>query len=522
MKRIALLLLLLLLCTLAVACGTDNGPYITFAENGVLSARQSTKEAGTLRVPSPAGMHAAYCVGWQATVGDTTVFLPVGATYAFEAETRVHFSPVYLHLTTKTEATVDVATMGLSFTTELGDTEWQAVKKLDPNAACGTLILPTADANTLESALTHDALESNQKIAVDKAATAISNTFNGTIENIAFADIFTKYTAVGYAKITYTNGDTRYFYASFEAEKAPNASLIHLASVQSTLSLITSAKPSIDPLTGNVRFISSLDAEKWRAYPLELITLTCGTLFASAEALQEANGTLTHAALQAAGYTPREAIAHSWYAEEEGKLYFEGVLTDIEDHDRLQKLHAIGFVKITYKNGETDYVYADYSDTYTPFSVMDLVTIAKNDLSDTENDAYPYAAGDKFSPYTAEEQLALEELSKISLLLLYTKKSPSKKALSTKHLTYFNEYNVEFIENAWSAEIDEIWKALGNILYADGAALVITLKDGTPLTEDMIGTLTLQNGSITATVTNYICHNGKLIIPHSNVIIIPR
>ncbi|MBE6604225.1 MAG: hypothetical protein E7639_00780 [Ruminococcaceae bacterium] len=521
MKSVALFLLVLLLCLSAVACSfIEDGPCITFAESGILTLRQSTKEAGSLTLPAPAGMHAAFCVGWQATTENGTVFLPIGATYQYKAEEDLTFAPVYLHLTTRTDAAVDTDTTSLVFTTSFHQTEWESLQALDSTAACGTLILPVADIAVLDGVLTHDALAANEKTAADVAAAFESeaHTFSGALALTEVQHLTTKYTAVGYAKITYSDGTTRYAYAAYENDRAPNASLLSFTPMQSTLSLITDTNFMLDPETGAIHVITSIPADKWQALFPQILTLDRGTLFATAEELEQTDGILTHAALIAAGCTPTDIPAQDWCRQEEGKLYFKGILNNIKPYARLQKHSAVGYLKITYPDQSYIYVYAMHEGERPLLSVQQMADNAKNDLSDTQTDTHPYAAGDRFSPYTANEQACLNDLATVPLLLLFDSGTPSKKKLPDEYKAYFSEYTVQFKNSAWNDETDEIWKAIADIEYWGGAALVITLNDGTPITEELLGTITLQNGSITARVTEYICHNGKLILPHSNFI----
>ncbi|MBQ2758003.1 MAG: hypothetical protein IJF31_05895 [Clostridia bacterium] len=521
MKRIALLLLLLLLCIGAAACAqTDDGPHLTFAENGVPTLRQSTKEAGSVTLPAPAGTHAAFCVGWQAATENGTVFLPVGATYAYNAGEDLTFAPVYFHLTTQTSAKVDPETTGIVFTTSFQKAEWLALQELDSTVTCGTLIFPSADTADLNGTLTHDALAANGKAATDVAAVFDSQgtAFSGALSSIETQNLTTKYTAIGYTKITYTDGTARYQYASYQKDLAPNASLLSFAPMQSTLSLFTNTDFVLNPQTGHIHVITSIAADKWQALSPQIVTLSRGTLFATAADMEKTNGVLTHAALLEAGCTPTDVVAQGWCLEVADKLYFEGVLTHIEPHDRLQKLTAVGYLKITYPDGSYDYIYATHTNNPPLLSLYELALAAKNDLSDTQTDTHPYAAGDKFSPYTADEQERIGELAKVPLLLLYDKNTPGKKKLAPAYQAWFSEHTVEFNNNKWNDETEEIWQALSDIDYWGGAALVITLNDGTPITEELLGAITLQNGSITAKVTKYICHNGKLILPHSNFI----
>lgn len=521
MKRSILLLLMLLLCVGAVGCAlTDNGPYLTFSENGVPTLRQSTKETGSVTLPAPAGMHTAFCIGWQTTTENGAIFLPVGATYQYEAEESLTFAPVYLHFTTKTEATVNVNAAGLIFTTSFQQGEWRALQALDSTAAFGTLILPVADVAVLDGVLTHDALAENEKTATD--ATAVfdesTDTFSGTLSSIEAQHLTTKYTAVGYAKITYTDGITRYAYANYENGQAPTAALLSFTPMQSTLSLVTDTNFVLNPETGDIHVMTSIAADKWQALLPQIITLDRGTLFATAEDLKKTDGVLTHAALLAAGCTPTDVPAQDWCQQGGGRLYFKGILNNIKSHNRLQKQTAVGYLKITYPDGSYDYIYATHEGERPLISVYQLALHAKNDLSDTQTDTHPHAAGNQFSPYTADQQASLNDLATVPLLLLYDKNVPGKKKLSPEYLTLFNEHTVEFNNAKWNAETEQIWQALADIDYWGGAALVVALNDGTPLTEELLGTITLQNGSITAQVTKYICHNGKLILPHSNFI----
>lgn len=232
--RRRLLALLLALCTLMlVACNRGNETSITFSEKGVLTAEISTTRSGSVRLPQPAGTHAAHCVGWVANTDEGTVFLPVGAEFSYKRGDSLSFSPVYLHLTTLSETKIDLSAEngGLIFTTTLGTGEWQRLVDIGAAPTCGTLIITQLARETL-TAFTHDDISANNIAATDISAVftdATSTAYTAQLQDITPGKRLTAYTAIGYLHLNYSDGSSTDVYATHEHQAAPVASLLGLA-----------------------------------------------------------------------------------------------------------------------------------------------------------------------------------------------------------------------------------------------------------------------------------------------------
>ncbi|MBQ9801750.1 MAG: hypothetical protein IJW51_01595 [Clostridia bacterium] len=513
----ALCLLLLLSCT-----GHKNENYITFEENGVLTARVAADEGGSLVVPAPAGTKAASCIGWQAKNASGTVFLPVGATYSYQAGEALVFTPLYLTFTTHEEVTLTEVEneSGMQFTTSIAASEWTALFGAATALTRGTLILPVADLATLEGGLTHASLADENKQAIDivtRSWLLESDTtlvFSATVKNSLLTDLTQKYTAVGYVKISYTNGTEAYVYAGYQANKAPAASPLSFTKLN--LVTATEATLNLSSTSPGLAFITTVQKSDWA--PISgARNVSCGTLIATAADLAEIGGTLTHAALRNAGKTPIDIPSHTWYAESETAYRFCATLVDIPTSSYLTAYTAIGYIKISHPDNTETYIYAHYGDGGAPnATLIVLANEAKNDLSDTQTSAYPYAVGEKFSPYTDAERNLISSFSSFTVILQYDKTVEGKKKLDQTHYGILNEHIVKFRDDEWNDEVGAIWNALGDIHYWGGCALVVGTESGLPLTADMIKAIKYYNGSIEVLVTTYIFHDGKIIFPHSN------
>ncbi|MBR2312571.1 MAG: hypothetical protein IKA46_04705 [Clostridia bacterium] len=234
MRRLCFLVLLTLCLILLIACGDNQDKtYITFGEAGLLTAQVETTQAGSIRVPSPAGINADSCVGWQAKTEGGNIFLLVGATYTYEAGENKSFSPVYLDLETHEAALVlDGADTGICFTTKIMNKEWEKLATLAPDVTHGTLIFTASDMSATGGTLTHAALQQAGKEPVDIPAdgmfvnVAEQTCFTSTLTAISDVLGSKSYTAVGYVKITCIDGSVRYVYAN---SKTCSASAVLLA-----------------------------------------------------------------------------------------------------------------------------------------------------------------------------------------------------------------------------------------------------------------------------------------------------
>ncbi len=231
-----LLLIILTICMLAsVGCrGKKQPTSITFSENGVLTSEVATANAGgTVVLPQPAGTHAEFCIGWTATADGNTIFLPVGASFAYEKGTAIHFYPVYLHLKALPTAELDLTVTGggIRYTSAINAGEWTRLTSIGANPKAGTLIVPRSTCDALSS-LTHAALEGLQDTlpSYDCPAemTADVTTFVGLLQNISADNRLTPYVGIGYVQFSYSDGSTAYIYAKAEGEAMPSASFLGL------------------------------------------------------------------------------------------------------------------------------------------------------------------------------------------------------------------------------------------------------------------------------------------------------
>ena len=382
MRRFCFLILLTLCLILLIACGgNEDKTYITFGEAGVLSAQVETTEAGSIRVPSPAGTSADSCVGWQAKTEDGTVFLQIGATYTYEAGENKSFAPVYLNLKTEDATLVlDGTNAGISFTTKVKKTEWEKFNTFVADATCGTLIFTASD-------------------------------------------------------------------------------------------------------------------------------------------IIATGGTLTHAALEKAGKTPLDIPAVDLLTNS-AENCFTGTLTDISELFGSRSYTAVGYVKITYTDGSVAYVYAT-AKGYSPSLIL-LARAALLDFSDTQGGVYQYPAGDKFSPYTVEQQAKLAELSKFSVLLAIDATVKGNRRLHddsdvnlyAARMIYFADDSNASGKFEYTEEAQAIYCALRNNKYAGGGALIIAAKDGTDLSAENMGKISIIAGANVVEVTTYIFYDGSLVIPY--------
>ncbi len=544
MRRISWMALLLLCLTLLLACNkpTDDPKVtpgtqptdpldeatITFGENGVLTTQVNTKSSGTIKVPSPAGTHAQYCVGWYSKSVAETVFLPVGATYEYQAGETKSFTPLYLHFTTGSTPTFDttVAGGGIGFSTDILKSDWQKLTAVTTKVSCGTLVCSTADLLTVDGKLTHAALAASQLTAFDLASDAWQAesdrqlTFGAIFSSITPENRTTPYTAVGYVKITYSNGTEAYVYANYGEKGAPVTSLLAFSeAVKQHLHFTTNHMALLDLTArgGGIEYISTIQKDEWNILSLTAESITCGTLIYPTADLEMIGGTLTHAALESAGQVATDILSSSWQTNTEATLTFAATLTGIPAYHRWIAYTAVGYIKITYTDGIQSYIYATYeSDTAPSHSVLSLATAAKNDLSAVETDVYKYAVDDLFSPYTDAERNTISELSKLSVgMLVNQTTSPGKYLLDPNYASMFTSRLVRDNDASCAAEWAELYQAIGNTHYDDGGAIVITANDGTPLSADLISKVTMRNGTIEVNWTKYIFYNGALVVPYS-------
>lgn len=533
MRKICLIALSMLCFILLVSCkGNSNDLAIVFSENGVVTKEIATEVAGTLSVPAPAGTRARYCIGWQCINEGQTIFLPVGASYAYEVGESKDFTPVYFHFTTSPDASLDttVSGGGISFSAEINKADWTGLMAITENVSCGILIAKTADASQLED-FTHKAMTNAQMTpSADIVSTAWQAesedtlTFGATLGDIADSDLATPYTAIGYIKITYTNGESVYTYAPYTDKGAPTCALISFPEVvKERLDFTTLSSARLDLDTKGITFSSAIDREDWVLLSSLAKSISCGTLIYPAAGLGELGGSLTHASLSAAQKWAIDIPSSTWLPGTAQELCFGATLSDSAPYHRSVAYTAAGYVRITYNDDSVIYVYAaPEGGTASEHSVFSLARAAKDDLSDTQTDLYQYPVGELFSPYTDTERAVLDELSnsRVDILFNYTS-APGKYILDSAHQGFFSSQVIREIDKdpesvaKWREILRELTRAFGHPYYMGGGALIVTAKDGTPLTADNLTEVILKNGTTEFPgFTEYIFYKGALIVPY--------
>lgn len=225
-KPISCILAMLLLVGLLTVCAFATGkeaPRIVFMDGETEVSATETTAAGTLTLPAHTPANGGQLVGWQATVCGNTVFLPAGAAYTYAQDAAVTFRAVTLHMTTAATATArfDEEGAGLRFTTTAAKEELEALRALCSDLVTGTVITTNANAKAAGS-FDHAGLDAAQKKYLDVVATAYYKTeaeqvtFAGSVNKIRFENYTLGYAAIGYVKLTYTDGTVGYAYAAQE------------------------------------------------------------------------------------------------------------------------------------------------------------------------------------------------------------------------------------------------------------------------------------------------------------------
>ena len=144
-----------------------------------------------------------------------------------------------------------------------------------------------------------------------------------------------------------------------------------------------------------------------------------GTIIAPLSYVEDANGVLTVEALAAAGHTKYlDAVAGDWYRETADTYTLAGSIRQIKPANYTRKFVAVGYLGVTYTNGESARIYAP-TVTDAARDVYNMAISAYNDRAAATGDKYCYAVGDgSWSPYTTEQlntvRLWIDGIVKIS------------------------------------------------------------------------------------------------------------
>lgn len=221
--------LLAALLAFGVSATGQEPPRILFTDGAVELSQVETLAAGTLTLPDHTPANGGSMVGWCATVAGESVFLPVGAQYAYGQDASVVFEAVVLHMTTSATATprFDETGLGLRFTTTANRAELEHLKSLSPALVTGTLITPNKNAKAApgftHAGMTEAGLKFLDVVAGDFYKTeAESLVFAGSVNQIRFENYTLGYAAAGYVKVVYTDGSAGFVYAAQEKTSLPS------------------------------------------------------------------------------------------------------------------------------------------------------------------------------------------------------------------------------------------------------------------------------------------------------------
>jgi len=206
--------------TTKIASG-QTGVYFQNAAGTTISTANTTT-ATTIPAPYVPATRGGVLVGWVGTLNGQTAILPANGDISFAAgDTGTFIAQIYLNMTAKQGISLRFTegSTGMRFQTEVGLADWNALSRVASSLQLGTLIVPQSYVDAMGGELTHTALEKAEKQYLDVQTGgwyiegAESATFAGSIANIKASNHARFFTAAGYVKVTYSNGDVRYHYA---------------------------------------------------------------------------------------------------------------------------------------------------------------------------------------------------------------------------------------------------------------------------------------------------------------------
>ncbi len=229
MKRTRLsltaLLLVAVLCLAAVPVSAADGLHTATFTVGDQVVSKSTIVDGAVYLASEPNIAAGF-VGWTATVGDETIFLPAGARCT-GLSADVTFTAVTVNFDTDTGCSVRLRDdkVGLRFTSTVATKDYDNLVALlggTDKISFGTYIVPGVYVTEAGGFFTLEALAAkghNKYIDVPAygffSKTDTTFTIAGSVTNILKDNYTLEYSGVGYMKVTFSNGATKTVYAAF-------------------------------------------------------------------------------------------------------------------------------------------------------------------------------------------------------------------------------------------------------------------------------------------------------------------
>lgn len=229
------LLLALVLTLTAIPVLADDGTDTATFMLGTTTVSQTTIQNGSVKLPS-APIGAVGFVGWTASVGDRTIFLPAGASCG-GLSGDVTFAAVTVSYATDEGCSVRLRDdfVALRFTSTIATADYNRLVLLaggKEKISFGTYIVPAKYVSYTNSIFTLEALDANGfEKYIDVPAgdfyksNETSSVIAGSVGHIRKGNYTLEYTGRGYMKVTYQNGETRtvysdYKYASYSITRA--------------------------------------------------------------------------------------------------------------------------------------------------------------------------------------------------------------------------------------------------------------------------------------------------------------
>jgi len=268
-----------------------------------------------------------------------------------------------------------------------------------------------------------------------------------------------------------------------------------------------------DDTAGNgIRFTTELPLADWQRLVEIGAEPARGTLIVPHAYIKQIGGVLTHAALDAHEKKRLDVPVDAWYESDGEAATFAGGVSGIHFHHYTLLYSARGYISFTYSNGQTAYHYAAYErGVAMQESAWEVIYAARQDLSDMQNEEYPYAVGDRFSRYTDAERAAMERMFAPAVSLLVDEGYAGNRKLNPAFNEAYEAYYIRETDPMFDADLRN---AVG--IDANGA-MVVVAKDGTPLTaENVPGVVLTVDANYPGIAVNFVFHKGKVIIPYSD------
>jgi len=224
-RRILLPIFLALVLCFSVIPASASVLNVAIFKLGDQTLSSVAVESGTVTLPA-APPAAEGFVGWTATVGGETVFLPAGAT-CDGISGEVVFTAVTMGFSTSTQSSVRLrdGDVALRFTSDIVKADYERLVSLlggSNKISFGTYIVPSKYVSYANNVFTIEAMEKKgitQHIDVSASAfykeTDTTLTIAGSVGKIRKGNYTMEYTGRGYMKVAYTNGEKRTVYADY-------------------------------------------------------------------------------------------------------------------------------------------------------------------------------------------------------------------------------------------------------------------------------------------------------------------